>query len=87
MGVDISPDMAASAKNGLSNRNGTTFMLLLAQPKPSPCQVCLTACCCSRRTRRSPRQKPSITCLPISKRGRGSCHSGPNSQTRDEADY
>jgi hypothetical protein len=28
-----------------------------------------------------------ITCLPISTRRVGSWHSGPNSQTRDEADY
>jgi hypothetical protein len=68
VGVDISPDLAAIAKKGLSKRNGTTSISLSAQPKPSPSQVGLTACCCSRRTRCSPRQKPWIICFPISKK-------------------
>jgi tRNA G46 methylase TrmB len=86
VGVEISQDLAAIARKRIEQEKWKNIHIAVGPAQTIPSQVGLMACCCSRRTRCSPRPKPWIICFPISKSRGASWRSGPNCQTRDEPD-
>src|SRR5215216_3314028 len=86
VGVEISQDLAAIARKRIEQEKWKNIHVAVGPAQTIPSQVGLMACCCSQRTRCLPRQKPWIICFSISKSRGRLWHSGPNCQTRDEAD-